>query len=84
MTVQAYGIWCVTLMSLGFSLRMIWAVSGSSVRDTSLGMLKEVCEDDEGRVATEDICKAVGVRGEFSECGTKEREKKKAREGEKK
>lgn len=53
--VQAKGIWWVTLMSLGRSLRTICAVSGSSVRGTVFGKLKELVEDVEWKVAMEDM-----------------------------
>lgn len=45
----------MTLINLDLSLRMIWAVSGSSVKDTTRGVLREVVEAEECNVAIEDI-----------------------------
>lgn len=42
-------------MSLGRSLRMICDVSGSSVRGTAFGKLRELVEDVEWNVAMDDI-----------------------------
>lgn len=53
--VQAYGIWWVTLISLGFALRTICAVSASSVNGTARGELNELVEDEEWNVETDDI-----------------------------
>lgn len=55
MTVQAYGIWWVTLISLGFVLRTICAVSANSVNGTARGVLSELVEDEEWNVEMEDI-----------------------------
>jgi hypothetical protein len=50
-------------MSLGRSLRMICAVSGSSVRGTIFGKLRELVDDVEWNVAMDDIIYECGVVG---------------------
>lgn len=51
-------------MSLGRSLRTICAVSGSSLRGTSFGKLKELVEDVEWKVAMDDMsCMCVLLLG---------------------
>ena len=51
----------MTLISLGLSLRTIWAVSGSSVKGTTLGVVpNEVVEAVEWNVAMEDMASTGG------------------------
>jgi len=45
----------VTLISLGFALRTICAVSASSVNGAARGELNELVEDEEWNVVTDDI-----------------------------